>query len=489
MPSDTLSRGARGGSVIVAGQFAKLGLQLLGVVVLSRLLSPADFGLVAMISVFLALGSLLRDFGMPTAALQARSLSSQQASNFFWLSTLLGSIAALLLAAVSPLLAGIYEEPRLVVIGPAMAVTLLLNGVQAQIQVQLARGLRFVTLATTDLVSQALALTVAIALAWSGFGYWAIVVQAIMAPSLLLILRWVAVRWRPNLPRRGHGSAGLFRSGWDLGLAQFLAFAANNADTFAIGVHLGAGQLGIYNRAFQLYSIPRSGMLDPLTQVVLPVINRLTAEGGRSASMLLRRLQFALSGALTLVFVVVAATAEYLVPLVLGNQWGAAVAPLQILAFGGFFAAFGTVSYWVFLLEHKSRSLLYLHLITKPIMIVFVLLGLPFGIVGVAAGYAIAQAVAWPINLIWLARVASQDSWSFLRVGLRTIFAGLGAFIVARISTDWLDLPGLLWPTLVGGLVAASGFIILLVAVPGGTTEIASTVQIARALRARRNPA
>ena len=482
MSVDVLSRGARGGGVIIAGQFVKLAIQMTGVVVLSRLLAPADFGLVAMVAVFLAFGSLLRDFGMPAAALQAKQLSDQQAANFFWASTALGAGAAILLAAASPLLVSVYGEPRLAVVAPLMATTLLLEGLQAQVQVQLARALRYGALAVSDVVAQGGGLAVAVGAALAGWGYWAVVIQPITAAVLLLLVRAGQARWIPQRPRRGHGSKALFRIGGDIGLAQTLAFAANHVDTFAIGILLGPTQLGIYNRAFQVYAIPRTGMLDPLTQVVLPTLNQATASGERSASDLLLRLQFALSAALTLVFLIIATTADWLIPLLLGNQWQLAVLPLQLLAFGGFFASFGTVSYWVFLIEGKSRHLLYLHLVTKPMMVALVLAGLPFGIVGVALGYAVAQALAWPMNLAWLSRVTGQDSWAFFRSGLRTVLAAGFAFVAARGALLLVDLPGNLLPTFLGAAVALVVYAGSLIAVPGGVREVSGALRAARAL-------
>ena len=132
MTEGSAARGARGGVVTVVGQAVKLGIQMLSVIVLSRLLEPEDFGLVAMTTAFVALGSLFRDFGMHTAALQARSLSNQQASNLFWLNTALGSIAAGILALGTPLIVAFYGESRLTYLLPVMALSTVLGGASAQ---------------------------------------------------------------------------------------------------------------------------------------------------------------------------------------------------------------------------------------------------------------------------------------------------------------------------------------------------------------------
>lgn len=486
MGASVLARGARGGGVVVAGQLVKLIVQLLGVLVLSRLLTPGDFGLVAMVMVFVSLGDLIRDFGMPLAALQARTLSQQQASNVFWVSSALGAATAIVVAALTPVLVLIYGEPQLAYIAPVMATGLLLSGVQAQVQVQLARSMRFIALTVTDLASLTAGLVLAVGAAAAGWGYWALVVQMLSTSLVLLVSRSVVTKWVPLRPRRGHGSGQLFRAGTEFGLAQALTFAANNVDTLVIGTRWGADMLGFYNRAFRLYILPRSGLLDPLTTVVVPTVNAELAAGRRRATDVLLPVQFALSALLTWVYVVSAATADWLIPLVLGAQWQPSVLMYQLLAIGGCFAAFGSVSYWTFILEQQSRQLLHLHLVTKPLAVVLILIAVPFGVDAVALAYSLGLMIAWPINLVWLSKTAGQDSWAFFRVGMRVVGAAGIAFLVSRwalgavgSSNPWLMIA-------IGGAVGTVVYVGALAAVPGGRRQMLEAVSAARAVVGRR---
>jgi PST family polysaccharide transporter len=481
MSTNTLARGARGGGIVILGQLARICIQLTATVLLARLLSPADFGLVAMVMVFSSFGALLRDFGISTAALQARTLTHQQASNLFWVSSALSATVALALALSTPLLVDLYDEPRLATIAPMLAVGLLIDGVQAQVQMQLARAMRYLELTLTDLFSQLLGLGLAVATAMAGWGYWALVVQVLAASITLLISRSIVSRWVPTLPRRGHGSKALVRTGSEFGLAQILAFAANNVDTLVIGARWGATDLGYYNRAFQLYTLPRSGILDPLTQVAIPTVNSATESGEHRATDLLLRVQFLLSGVLTCVYLVAASTADQLIPLVMGDQWGPSVQIFQILAIGGAFAAFGTVSYWTFVLADQSRNLLYLHLVTKPLTIALILIAAPFGVPAVAFAYSAGLALAWPINLIWLARTAGQDSWAFFRVGLRVIGAGSVSFLITRWLLSMVEGSGPVMMVIIGAVCATAFYLLGLVVVPGGRAQISGAVRSGRA--------
>jgi PST family polysaccharide transporter len=263
----------------------------------------------------------------------------------------------------------------------------------------------------------------------------------------------------------------LLRNGSDFGLAQVLAFAASNVDTFLIGRVWGSTSLGLYNRGFQLYMIPRSGMLDPLTRVVVPTVNAAATEGRRGTEVLLR-LQFTLSALLTWIYLVLAVGAESFVPLALGGQWYDLVGVFRALAVGGAFATFGSVSYWAFIVEDKSRQLLRLHLVTKPISVLLIAAAVPLGIQAVAIAHSLGLAIAWPINLLWLARSAGQDSWAFFRVGCRVLSAGGLAYLIGLWLVNAAGAEGLLTSGLAGGAAASVVYLSVLALAPGGRSEL-----------------
>ncbi len=469
--------GARGGAVTLLGQAARLLVQFVGIIVLSRLLSPSDFGLIAMVAVFIGLGELIRDFGLPTAALQARRLTNGQASNFFWANTLLGALAAIALLAATPLVVGLYDQPALAAVMPTLALAPLLNGLQAQLQVRLARSRRFTAIAVTDLLAQVLGLGCAIMAAAGGLHYWALVIQTLTVASVLLLSRCVVSDWLPGIPRRRQGSRVQFVSGGNFGIAMLLTYAASNVDSLVLGANFGPTATGLYGRAFQLLSVPVNGLLNPLTQVIVPVINGARS-GGRNPAEVLQRAQFALGLLVVWVYTVTAATADQLIPLVLGEQWRGAVVFFQILALGGAFQVFSFVSYWAFIVEDRSRELLHYNLVTKPLALVLILGGSLAGPEGVAWGYALSLIVSWPINLIWLSKIARYPGWSFLRGGLRILASACISFVTAyavmteiNFASNWLQV-------LVGMAVASIVYFVVIAATPGGWRHLRPVLRI-----------
>lgn len=168
---------------------------------------------------------------------------------------------------------------------------------------------------------------------------------------------------------------------------------------------------------------PMGSFLSPLTQVALPMLNRAEREGRRPFDVLLR-LQTLVAAPASVVMIALALTAPSLIPLVLGSRWEPTVRIVQILAIGECIHALSYISYWGFLAQRLSKQLLYYNLVTKPLGVVFVLIGAGFGAEGAAWGYVAGLALNWPINLIWLSRSAGLPALKFFGNGVRAAFRG-----------------------------------------------------------------
>lgn len=460
MTTELAARSARGGGAIMLGQALRVVLQVLGVIVLSRLLTPADFGIIAMTTAFLLLGDLIRDFGITTAALQLRTLTHQQASNAFWMNFTLGSIAAGLLTLCTPLIVTLFGQPALATVIPVMAVSLVLNGAQAQIQVQLARSMRFFSIAVTEVIAQGLGLVSAITVALLGGGYWALVAQLLVGAAALLVMRTGVARWLPSRPRRGHGAAQLARSGLEYGVANFLSYLASNVDTMLIGIRFGASSTGYYSRAFQILALPMTSILGPLTQVVIPTINSAVRDG-RSRWSLMVRIQYLVASPVVLMFAVGSALAGELVPLVLGPGWEPSVTIFQWLAIGGAIQVFSHVSYWRFVSWGLSRQLLYYNIVTKTVCVGILFVGALISVDAVAIAYSLGLALSLPVNLWWLSKCTGDPVWPFLRGSLEVLASGIAAFASAWAISNAIDSGGML-TLLIAALGGMSAFMLVL---------------------------
>ena len=173
--------------VVLGGQGVRILVQIASVVVLSRLLTPRDYGLVAMVLAVVAVAEIFRDFGLSTAAIQAKVLTRAQQSNLWWLNAALGLGFGLVAIMAAPLVAALYDEPALTTLTAAMAGMFVLNGMGAQYRADLTRRLLFTRLAAATVLAPLLALGIAAYAAANGAGYWALVVQQLVQAAVGLV--------------------------------------------------------------------------------------------------------------------------------------------------------------------------------------------------------------------------------------------------------------------------------------------------------------
>ena len=432
----------RGASTTLVGQLIRIGVQLGGIVVLARLLTPSDYGLVASVAAIIGVGEVLRNFGLSSAAIQVRDLSRHQKDNLFWINSLIGLALMLLAVLCSPLIATLYGDDRLVLLTQVLAGSFLLNGLATQFRAHLNRNFHFVALAGSEIGAQVGSLVIGIAMALNGFGYWALAGQQISQGLLTIIILIPVTHWFPGWYHRKAPMRHLIMFGSNLAGTQLLGYASRNTDTIVIGATLGAGPLGLYNRAFQLLLLPLNQINGPSTRVALPVLARLQDDPPRYDRFILLG-QTIMLHAVTIVLAFSCAQALPIISIALGNTWLGSAPIFQILAIAGFFEAAAYATYWVFLSKGATKQNLYFALTTRPLLVAFVLLGSLWGVYGVAAGYSLGVALIWPMGLWWISRVTNAPARAMFLAGVRAILGYGFAAAVSWAAVQWIpiDLP------------------------------------------------
>jgi PST family polysaccharide transporter len=471
---------------VLGGQALRALLQFASLILLARLLTPSDFGLVAMVVSVIGVADLIRDFGLSSAAIQAKTLSDDERTNLFWVNCGLGALCTVLVSAGSPLIALIYGRPELVPISLALAWVFLLSGVNTQFRADLTRSMRYPSLALSDVASQAVAFGVAVLLAVNGAGFWAIVAQQLTAAVLGLVINVIAVRWLPGWPRRGVSLRRFFRFGGNLFATQTLTFFTKNVDNIALGIVSGAYQLGLYSRAYQLLMAPLNQINAPMTGVALPVLSRVQEDKPRFDHYL-SRAQLVGCYVTASIFAVAAGVADPLVRVLFGPVWQPVAPIFAILAVGGVFRSIQQIAYWAYLARGETAAQLRMILVTRPIMIVIILAGLPWGPIGVAVGHSVAYFLFWIVSTLHLGRVSDVDARGLLRNAARPVLlvslpAGLLAYVVTLLS-----IPPILQILL--GILAALAFLAVITVVNRRVrADVLVLVDFARRTVARRRP-
>ena len=469
---------ARGALLTVGAQLIRIVIQVAGVVVLARLLTPGDYGLVAMVTAIVGVAEIFRDFGLSAAAVQAKTLSRGQRDNLFWLNTAAGAVLTLLVVLAAPLIAHLYGRPELVDLARAVSVIFLVNGMTTQFRADLNRRLKFSRLAAIDITAPLVALGLSISLALAGAGYWALVAQQLATSGVLFVGAVVLAGWLPRFYRRREPMGELLTFGWHLAGSQLVGYLGNNIDSLTIGYRFGPEPLGLYNRAFQLLMTPLGQLRQPTTQVALPVLSRLR-EDRDGADRYVQRGQLGLGLTLVAGLGFVVGGAEPVTAVFLGAQWLSVEPILRLLAVAGIFQTLAFVGYWVYLAHGLTKQLLHYTFLTVAIKMTCILVGSIWGLYGVAWGYALAPALAWPLSFWWLSR-SSTISVSGLFAGagrilvLVMVIAG-GTYAACEATAD----SGRWWQLGAAILAAAVSYGVALL-VPAFRRDVAGVLQIVR---------
>lgn len=435
--------------VTLMSQWVRLLVQVVGFVVLSRLLPPSDFGLVAMVAVVVNIAGLLADFGLSLAGLQADELTPGQKTNLFWLNVLTGCVGAALVAASAPVLVAFYGEPRLLGIGCVVAASLLIGGVGVQFRVELNRNGRFVALALQDVLAAAGGLGVATVAAWLGWGYWSLVILNIAPILLTTALAMSTAGWRPGRYDRRASVGGLVRFGSHNLLLQLANLLSRSTDVMALGRAQGAAELGLYSRATQLIALAFQQLVTPLTRVVLPRLVELKQDRARFDDQLIR-LQTLICSALPAIVSLLASVSTPLVVAFLGARWAFTGEILQILCVGALMQAVAYIFYWAYLADGRSGMLLASELPGRVVMIVGAIVAAPFGAMAVAWVMTLGQAVML-VSSTLIAQRVGLPGLRLLRASLMPVLLYLLAFGVSSVAQRVLDLPSSWLQLVVGG--------------------------------------
>lgn len=475
--ADLSRRAVRGASVVYLGQGARLVLQMGSTAVLARILSPTDYGLLAMVMAVVGIGEIFRDFGLSTAAIQADSLDQGQRATLFWLNTGIGAVLTAVAFVGAPLIADGFGYPELVGMTHALAFTFLLNGMAAQYRAHLIRELRFTTTTIRDVISQIAGVVVAIVAALLGAGYWALVAQQLAQATIGLLILVSATRWLPVRPGPLRSVRPMIHYGWNLAASQLVSYMNSNVDTLTVSLRFGATPLGLYSRGFQLLMRPLGQLRGPTNNIAVPVLSRLRSEPERARGYVIKGqliFGYTLVPGMALVF----AAATPIVLIFLGGQWGQTGPIVAALACAGSFETLAYVGSWVYQARGFTPQLFRYSLISLGIKIICVIVGSQFGLLGVAIGYATAPGLAWPLSLWWLGRLTDIPKRQLWQGAGRILACAVPAVAAGRVVVEVLDASAVL--QICAAAAAVSLVYVAALAVPPVRRDFFAVVAVAR---------
>jgi O-antigen/teichoic acid export membrane protein len=396
---DLKGKTIRGGVARLGAQGANLLLRVGSLMVLARVLGPKDFGLVGMVTAFTGVLTLFRDFGLSSAAVQRPTVSEEQISTLFWINILLGALLGLIMAAMAPVIAAFYDEPRLFAVTIVLAAGFLFNAAGIQHSALLQRQMRFTALAVISVLSLIVGSAIAVGGAEAGYGYWALVGMSVTTPLIATIGFWLATGWAPGMPHKRVEIRSMLHFGGILTLNGVVAYVAYNADKVMIGRFWGVDAIGIYGRAYYLVTIPTDNLNSAVGEVAFSALSRLQHDPMRFKSYFLKGFSLILGLTLPITFAC-ALFADDVVFVLLGPKWKDAAAIVRVIAPTIAICAVINPLGWLLYAKGLVGRSLKIALVFAPTMITGYVIGLPYGPKGVAFAYS-AVMMLWVVPFIF----------------------------------------------------------------------------------------
>ena len=430
---------AKGAVWMVTLTFLGRGLALISTMILARLLMPADFGLVAMATVIMAVTELLGQFNVDVFLIQKQSADREHYDTAWTLNVLVKSVSAVLLVLLAYPTAAFYSEPRLVPIMAFLAGGVLIQGFQNIGIVNFRKEMQFNKEFRFFLSIRLIAFAVTVPLAFFLRNYWALVAGQLVGRVAGLMLSYILHPYRPKFSLAAGRDLIRF-SKWLL-MNNIIFFCTQRSAVFIIGRLSGAGLLGIYSLAFELSNLPTTALSAPINRAIFPGY----AKKSKSLSEL-RQGYLSVIGMVAMLTLPagagIAVLGDLLVRVILGPNWLEAIPLVKVLAFFGILAAVQTNNGYVFLSMGKPRivtalSAAYL-LVLLPLLIAVTH---RWGPLGAAWGHLIAAVLMTPINYAVLMRQTLMKPAALLRVVWRPMVstAVMYASVSLLLRTPWPD--------------------------------------------------
>lgn len=385
-------------------QVMTLGFTFVIGVILARLLSPSDYGLLAMIAVFNAIAFAFINSGFGNALVRKPDLTENDNSTAFYFNIIAGVVMAGVIWLIAPWVSLFYDKPILTQLLRVEGLLLIISSFTIVQNAQLSRALNFKAKMIVNVSSQVIGGIVAIVAAYRGFGVWSLVIQHIASGFIRLILLWIISPWRP----RGRWDKGSFGYLWGFGskllASGLLDTVYSNIYPIIIGKLFSAADLGQYSRAKGYADLPSQGLTGVLQQVTFPVLSQIQEDDARLASSYRRLLRFSVF----LVFPIMIGMAALAYPLVVAlvtDKWAQCVPYLQIICFSSMWYPVHAIN--LNLLQVKGRSDLFLRLeiIKKAIITIAIFICVPFGIMGICVGAVFTSLINLAINTYYTGKL------------------------------------------------------------------------------------
>jgi len=417
--------------------FSNQGIQFVVGIVLARLLTPREFGLIGMITVFIAISQTFINSGFSSALIRKKNCTQADYSTVFYFNILIGALLFLLLYVLAGPISDFYNEPQLKWLVRVLALDLIIGSITLIQGTTLVKRIDFKLQAKIVVISSILSGIIGIVMAYTGFGVWSLVARSLSGSVFRSVLLWIWNRWYPSLIFSSRSFKELFGFGSKLLVSSLIDTLYNNIYFFIIGKYFAAQELGFYSRAKSFTNLPSKNLNTIMSRVTYPVLSQMQDDKERLKAGYKKMIKNIMFISLVLM-AILAAVAEPMVITFIGEKWRPSIIYLQLLCFPGMFYPLHSLNLNMLNVKGRSDLFLKLEIIKKILVIPFIIIGIFYGIKVMILGMWINTIIAYYLNSYYSGKLIDLS----IREQIKDIFP---SFILAII---------------VGGVVFASGSLI-----------------------------
>jgi O-antigen/teichoic acid export membrane protein len=425
-------------------RFSVQGVLFVIQIVLARLLTPSDYGVIGMLAIFLQVAQVFIDSGFGNALIQKRECTEYDYSTVFWYNLGIAVFLYVCFFFGAPFIASFYNVDLLVPVLRVISLTLILNALSIVQKTKLIKKIDFKSQSKVTLLSVVISGAVGIYLASEDYGVWALVAQQITNSALQFILFFCVLRWIPKFSWSKESFNHVFNFGSKQLIASLIGVIYGNLYTLVIGKKFAAQSLGFYTRAEMFAQFPSGNIGGIISRVMLPVLSKIQDDNNALRNAYRKLIQFSSFIIFPLMFGIIAVANPFIIS-ILTEKWAECIPMLQILCLSHTLTHLSTLNLNLLYVKGRTDLVLKLEIIKKTIAVIILLVTIPYGIIWMCWGLAIYSVIGTAINTYYTEKLIGLSLWKqILDFGpflLNSAVMAIGAFMVTLLfDNSWLKL-------------------------------------------------
>ncbi len=384
--------------VSIANIFKQV-LQIVSLIVFARLLSPEDFGIYAILMIFVGFLGIFTDMGTSAALIHVQKPSDKLLSSVFYLNVFVGFVLFIVLTLLAVPISTFFESPKVQELLPIIAINFIIASFGVVQKALYTKAMNFKNITIFESIAALFGVVAGVGSAIYGLGIYSFIIQALIGSTILVSLMWFSSNWRPLW----YFSMSEIKKIWSytayLSSFSIINYFARNADNFLIGKFLGSSALGIYSLAYKMILYPLQNISHVLIRILFPAFSQIQNDNDKFKKAYLRVIFFIALASFPIMAGLIA-TADILVNVLFGNKWQGLAIILIILAPVGMIQSIVTTTGSIYMAKGNTKEMFKIGAINSLVTVVSFIVGIPFGVEGVAFSYLIANIIMLYPNLL-----------------------------------------------------------------------------------------